>query len=205
MHRYMVKTLGLTLVAISLIGLLWLYIPVAYYQAKYFVRQSWFALIDSTGRFRHELGNPVWQAKGDYEIFIPKIDARAPVIPDVNANDEKAYFVALKRGVAAVSGLAVPGRRGTTYIFAHSTDNPLNFSRYNAVFYLLNKMEKGDRVELFYRGNYYHYRVDGVQILPAENVHFLTPQFQQELLVLQTCYPPGTTQKRLLVIAKRIQ
>lgn len=196
--------LGVLLVMGSIVGLAWIYIPVAYYQVKYSIRQSWFKLLNRTNQWRANYDSPNWTAKYEYEVFVPQIDARAPVVPQVNANSEKEYFAALKRGVAEVAGLSVPGRRGTTYLFAHSTDNPLNFSRYNAVFYLLDKMEPKDQVEIYYKGNYYHYLVEKKDILEANDTRYLVPQFQQEILILQTCYPPGTIKKRLIVVAKRI-
>lgn len=179
--------------ALGIGGILWLYAPVVYYQVRYALRQSWGIL-----------SNPSWQATGDYMIYVPKIEAKAPVIAQVNAGDPKDYFNALKKGVAEAAGLSVPGRRGTTYLFAHSTDNPLNFSRYNAIFYLLDKLEVGDRIEVYFKGNYYHYAVDTKEILEASDLRYLSPQYQKEILILQTCYPPGTTKKRLVVIAKRI-
>jgi sortase (surface protein transpeptidase) len=69
------------------------------------------------------------------------------VIANVDAGNEKVYQEALKLGVAAVAGLANPGERGTTYLFSHSVSNPINFVRYNAVFYLLDRLEIGDGIE----------------------------------------------------------
>lgn len=195
-----VPAIGAMLLTASVIGIIWIYVPVAYYQIKYTIRERWYAL----GRLRGSWSNPVWEARGDYMIYVPRIDAKSPVIPQVDASNEKEYFKALKVGVAEAAGLSVPGRRGTTYLFAHSTDNPLNFSRFNAIFYLLDKMQPDDRVELFYKGNYYHYKVEKMEIMAANDTRYLVPQFSHELLVLQTCYPFGTTQKRLVVVAKRI-
>lgn len=189
--------LGFLLTAIGIGGILWLYAPVVYYQARYALRQGWFYLV------REKPNYPDWQATGDYMIYVPKIEAKAPVIAQVNAGDQKEYLKALKRGVAEAAGLSVPGRRGTTYLFAHSTDNPLNFSRYNAVFYLLDKLVAEDRIEIYYRGNYYHYAMEKKEVLEASDLRYFVPQFQEERLILQTCWPPGTTQKRLVVVAKR--
>lgn len=140
----------------------------------------------------------------DYSVFIPKIGAKSQIIGDVDAADEKAYNDALKKGVAAARGLASPGDRGTTYLFAHSTDSPLNYARFNAVFYLLDKLEVGDGIEVVYKDKLYKYTAASKEILAAEDVRYLVPQHDEEKLVLQTCYPPGTTWKRLVIVAKRI-
>jgi len=105
--------------------------------------------------------------------------------------------------VAEASGLAHPGQKGTTYLFAHSTDSPLNYARYNAVFYLLDKLAPGDDIEVVYQGELYKYRVSATQVTSAKDVTHLTPQDEEEILVLQTCYPPGTTWKRLVVTTRR--
>lgn len=77
----------------------------------------------------------------------------------------------------------------------------MNFSRYNAVFYLLDKLEAGDRIEIYYKGNYYHYAMEKKEVLEASDLRYFIPQYQEERLILQTCWPPGTTKKRLVVIA----
>ncbi|MDP1743427.1 MAG: sortase [Candidatus Amesbacteria bacterium] len=192
-----IPAIGAMILTASIIGIIWIYVPIAYYQVKYTIRERWYAL----GKLRGSWSNPVWTATGDYMIYVPRIDAKAPVVAQVDSANEKEYFAALKKGVAEAAGLSVPGRRGTTYLFAHSTDNPLNFSRYNAIFYLLDKMKPDDRVELYYKGNYYHYKVEKMEILAASDTRYLVPQYTRELLVLQTCYPFGTTQKRLVIVA----
>ena len=104
--------------------------------------------------------------------------------------------------MAEAAGLGHPGSGGTTYLFAHSTDSPINFARYNAVFYLLDKLEVGDGIEVVYRGKLYKYEVTKFQVLDAGDVRYLTPQRTEEILVLQTCYPAGTFWKRLVVVAR---
>ncbi len=106
--------------------------------------------------------------------------------------------------VAEAANLSHPGQKGTTYLFAHSTDSPVNFARYNAIFYLLDKLVVGDEVEIVYMGKLYKYRVTSVQILASSDTGYLVPQKEKEQLVLQTCYPPGTSWKRLIVVLDRV-
>lgn len=140
----------------------------------------------------------------DYSIYIPKIGAVSRVIGNVDAGNKKEYLEALTRGVAEAMGLAHPGEVGTTYLFAHSTDSPANYARYNAVFYLLDKLDTGDEVEVVYKGRRYRYAVEGKQRLRSGDVRYLIPQKSEELLVLSTCWPPGTSYKRLVLTAKRV-
>src|SRR3990167_6686018 len=138
----------------------------------------------------------------NFSIIVEKIGASAPVIPNVNAADKTVYDQALKKGVAHALGTAFPGQPGVSYLFAHSTDTIFNVPRFNAVFYLLKDLEAGDRVVIFFNGRRFDYIVTERKITEPEDVSYFTLKTQEQILVLQTCYPPGTTWKRLLVIAK---
>jgi sortase A len=113
-------------------------------------------------------------------------------------------FAALQKGVAHAKGTAFPGEGGHIFMFAHSTDYVWNVGTYNAVFYLLYKLEVGDEVNLFYKGTRYVYKVTGKQIVDPSQVEYLTRKTPNELLTLQTCWPPGTTLKRMLVFAEPV-
>lgn len=139
-----------------------------------------------------------------FDVLIPKIGANALVIPNVDPTDEQEYLAALKRGVAHAKGSVFPGLKGNTYLFAHSTDTFYNVGRYNAVFYLLKDLTVGDDVVVFFQNVRYNYVVTDSKIVDPDEVSYLTKSqsINEEQLVLQTCWPPGTTLKRLLVIAK---
>lgn len=137
-----------------------------------------------------------------FSIIIPKIGASAKVFPNVDAADENAFLPVLKKGVAHAKGTVFPGMRGTTYLFAHSTDNFWDVGRYNAIFYLLKDLQKGDEVVVFFENKRYEYLVTENRIGNADEVSHLTQSRGiQEKLVMQTCWPPGTTWKRIFVTA----
>ena len=138
----------------------------------------------------------------NFSIIVEKIGADAPVVANVDAAQKSAYEAALKRGVAHALGTAFPGQPGVSYLFAHSTDTIFNVPRYNAIFYLLWDMKPGERIVVFFNNRRYDYLVSEVKVTEASDVSYFTLKTQEQILVLQTCYPPGTTWKRLLVIAK---
>ncbi|MCS7093195.1 MAG: sortase [Patescibacteria group bacterium] len=140
----------------------------------------------------------------DFSIVIPKIAANAHVLPNVNPAEERVYLEALNRGVAHAAGTAFPGESGHIFLFAHSTNYFWNVSVYNAIFYLLYKLERDDEVNIFYKGQRYVYRVIGKEVVDPSEVQYLTRKTNREFLTLQTCWPPGTTFKRLLVFAVRV-
>lgn len=138
-----------------------------------------------------------------FSIIIPKIGANAKILPNIDAADENTYLDALNKGVAHTLGTAFPGEGGHIFLFAHSTDYFWNVGSYNAIFYLLYKLEKNDEVDLFYQGQRYVYRVIGTEVVDPSQVQYLTRKTNREFLTLQTCWPPGTTLKRLLIFAVR--
>lgn len=137
-----------------------------------------------------------------FSIVIPKIAANARIIDNVNPADESDYLEKLKFGVAHAAGTYLPGQNGHIFLFAHSTDYVWNVSTYNAVFYLLYKLDEGDEVDIFFEGRRHVYTVTGKKVVEPTDVQYLTNKTESEYLTLQTCWPPGTTLKRLLVFAK---
>lgn len=138
----------------------------------------------------------------NFSIVIPKIGANAKVIPNVDASNYDSYIDALTKGVAHADGTGFPGGRSNIYLFAHSTDSFWNVGRYNAVFYLLKELEPGDEIDVFYGRVRHKYKVVEKKIVSPSDVHYLTDKTLYEQLILQTCWPPGTTLDRMLVIAR---
>ncbi len=135
-------------------------------------------------------------------IIIPAIFVDEPVVYNVNPNDEKDYKAALRRGVAHAAGTGIPGSGNIGYYFAHST-TPSFVTQYNAVFYLLGKLKPGDEVDIWYKGTKTRYAVTFSKITEGSDVSFLSASSPEETIVLQTCWPPGTALKRMLVFAKK--
>lgn len=142
--------------------------------------------------------------KEEFTLYIPAIGASANVIKDVNPFDEAVYHEALKQGIAHAANTARPGENGRVYLFAHSTSSPASFSEYNAIFYQLRLLNQGDRIFVNYNGSSYLYIVKAKVVVGANDTHWLTGESAEEELLLQTCDPPGTSLRRLLVIAQPI-
>lgn len=140
-----------------------------------------------------------------FYIYIPKIKAKAPIVANVNAGVEETFKEALKHGVAHSEGTSVPGK-GSTYLFAHSTDSPFTFQRYNAIFYQLHTInpEDQDEIYVFHNDKLYKYRVSEKHIVDASDTSWLAENGENRL-VLQTCWPPGTSWKRLIVVATPVE
>jgi len=139
-----------------------------------------------------------------FSIVIPKIGANARVLSNIDASDEKMYLTALQNGVAHTLGTAFPDEGGHIFLFAHSTDYFWNVGTYNAVFYLLDKLDVGDEINLFYQNKRIVYNMIGKRIVEPSQVEYLTRKTNKEFLTLQTCWPAGTTLRRLLIFAQRV-
>lgn len=160
-----------------------------------------------------------------FSIYIPKISAKAPVIENVDSSNQKAYMNALKLGVAHAAGSVFPGMPGATFLFAHSSDAGWSQAKYNTVFYLLRELNavkdkakplgggilddksgKGDEIYLFFLDKLYKYEVTEKHIVDPGDISWLTYAKEgSERLILQTCWPPGTALKRLIIVAKPIE
>jgi len=137
----------------------------------------------------------------DFSIIIPKIRANTKVIRNVNPYNSSDYQKALTQGVAHASGSATPDQSGNVFIFAHSATNWYQANQYNAVFYLLNKLEKGDSIIVYFENIPYNYSVDEIKFVKPDEIDYLSTKSNTNQLTLMTCWPPGTTIKRLVVIA----
>lgn len=140
-----------------------------------------------------------------FYIYIPKIKAKAPIVANVNPGVAETFKEALKHGVAHADNSSLPGQ-GSTYLFAHSTDSPLTFQRYNAIFYQLHTInpEDQDEIYVFHNDKLYKYRVSEKHIVDAGDTSWLADNGENRLL-LQTCWPPGTSWKRLIVVATPVE
>lgn len=139
-----------------------------------------------------------------YSVYVPKINAYSPIVTDVDSYNEQEYMKALKSGVAEARGSTSPDKKGSIYLFAHSTGNPFEMNRYNTIFYRLSELGVGDKIIINYQGKAYEYIVfEKKEVWPSE-ISYLEDALKsrKNQLILQTCTPIGTSLKRLLVFAK---
>src|SRR3989338_6934029 len=215
-----IRSIGNFLVLFAIFGVLATFGPALYYEAQYRIiqiRGVRFSIsnvqifssqkIKPSVDFADILSGPKEQIMTPidplFSILIPKIGANARIFPNVDPADPDIFLPVLQNGVAHARGTVFPGQKGNIYLFAHSTDNFWNAGRYNAVFYLLKDLKVGYDVVIFYQNARHNYRVTKLGTVSPQEVSFIThAQAGKELLILQTCWPPGTTWQRLLVFAE---
>jgi LPXTG-site transpeptidase (sortase) family protein len=226
-----IRTIGNFLVLFAVFGVLATFGPALYYEATYQVMRArgvhfsvdtQVAASEQTQEQPEETQEPVREnslsfanvlsgpkeqiltpADPEFSILIPKIGANARIFPNVDPSNPDIFLPILQKGVAHAAGTFFPGQTGNIYLFAHSTDNFWDVGRYNAIFYLLKDLRKDDDVVVFFNNVRHNYKVIGTEVINPSDVSYIThAQTGKELLILQTCWPPGTTWQRLMVFAE---
>jgi sortase A len=198
--------IGNVLIVISLIGLFLTFGPALSLEGDYQVRKVLkqnYIVNEYKDVNTPKTSNELVPPNLDFSIVIPEIGAVAPVYTNVDPFNEKEFQEVLKHGVAQAKGSVLPGQSGNTYIFAHSTDAFYNVGRYNAVFYLIGKLQPGDDIYIYFQNHKYAYKVYDKKVVSPTDIGYIgTLKKNVNTLTLQTCYPPGTTLKRLVVLAE---
>lgn len=139
----------------------------------------------------------------DFHLLIPSLDINAPVIADVDGTNKDAYFKALQGGVAHYKNTSKPGEGSNIFIFGHSSYYIWDPGLYKQIFKNIENIKVGDEINVWNNKKEYKYMVTETKIVEPTETSVLNPT-KDEQLTLMTCYPPGTTEKRLIVIAKPI-
>ena len=199
------KKLGALFLMVSLISLFVFLSPILIAELRYRFNQ----VSNQSELATNGFGQLLWlDEKGilspdnwNFSLIIPKVSINAAVKDSV---DLEEYETALKNGVAHAKGTSSPGQPGTVFIFGHSTNYDWNIEHYNAYFYPLRYLEEGEEVIIIYKGENFVYKTVEKKIVKANEVEYLVSQNEEDKLILQTCWPPGTTWKRLIVIAEPV-
>ena len=179
------KWVGNILIAVSLMGLLFIYYP--YIKEFVFPPKFERSQIEKIG----------------FSIQIPTINVFSEVIENVDPYNNKEYLESLKKGIAHAKGTSLPGKKGTIFLFAHSSDVPWRITRYNTAFLKLDFVKNGDEIIVRKNGKVYSYIIyDKKSVWPSE-IKYLKEE-QGDILILQTCTPVGTSLQRLLIFAKPV-
>ena len=181
--------IGIVLIIISLAIPMSTFAPVFKAEVNYQINQ------------KNKIPTEVPPVDPEFSLIIPKINANTKVIKNVDPFDSTIYQSALTKGVAHAKNTATPDQIGNTFIFAHSAGNWYQANQFNAVFYLLNKLEIGDEIIVYYQTKKYNYIVSQSKFIEGSELNYMKSKIDQKQLTLMTCWPPGTTLKRLIIIA----
>ncbi len=138
------------------------------------------------------------------EIEIDKIGVNAPVILAVDSSEE-ALQDNLESGVVHYPKTAMPGQRGNVYIAGHSSNYSWSTGSYNYIFQGLNGLSVGDKITLKVKQKNgktltYEYEVSEKLEVEADDPRIFS-NTQSQILTLTTCWPLGTSNRRLMIKA----
>ena len=197
--------MGLVILALSFLAFLLFYSPIIIQEIKYAIEKpnvnSKVTLVKDISS-QDQNKNIIIAADKEFSIVIPKIGANSKVIKDVDPYNSKEYQQKLTLGVAHAKGTSLPGEFGNSFYFAHSSDNFYNANKYNSVFYLLNKLNKGDLFYLIYNQQIFKYIVTDTKVVNASDVDYLQGNKDKKTATLMTCWPAGTTLERYIVVGE---
>lgn len=108
----------------------------------------------------------------------------------------------LEKWVVRYPGTARPGELGNAFIFGHSSNYPWIKWEYNDVFALLDNLDYGDEIIVYYNQKKFVYTVNEKQVVRPGNVKVLERDESKKELSLMTCWPVGTTLNRMIVFAE---
>ncbi len=131
-----------------------------------------------------------------------------PSIDSLIARDWKQFESDIQRellrGVVLYPGSARPGKTGNAFLTGHSSYYPGVDSDYKQIFASLHRLNIGDTYSIYYRGDLFTYRVTEKKEVRPNNVSVLDQPVDRQISTLMTCTPIGTTLRRLIVTAVRI-
>lgn len=204
------RVVGATLVSVGGVILISIYLPIILLYLQFLFKEGELKQLSTEQKeqyndenLRVEELSELFVDK-DFGIFIPKIDANAKVIQDVNPYNEQLYNSALKDGIAHASGTSLPGKHGNSFLFAHSAVHFYDLTKYNVNFFLLNKLEKGDQIYTSVDGEVLMHEVEEVSIVTPDKVEYLSEVRSYDTVTLMSCWPAGTDFRRIVVVAKTI-
>lgn len=142
------------------------------------------------------------EAENSNILEIPQFNIKVPIL-EVETRDSDIIYKKLKEGVVLYPGFDIPGK-GYSIIIGHSSQYPWDSGRYRSVFALLNQLERGDEIYVFWNQKPLVFEVRDKNIfLPwpkgTESTETIFPPSDEITLILQSCWPVGTASKRVAV------
>lgn len=102
----------------------------------------------------------------------------------------------LRRGASIYQGSPFPGEGGTVAVAGHRTT-------YGAPFRNMGRVRAGDRVVVAMSYGKVRYRVERIEVVDPDDVGVIRRTSGSERLVLTTCHPLFSAERRLVVTARR--
>jgi sortase A len=152
------------------------------------------------------------KAGSGIDVNIPgrlEIPANNISVPVIWTKDVKDFDADLKKGIVHYPGTAMPGQIGTSYISGHSSGYLWDKSPYKQIFATLGQVKDGTSFSITVTQTdgkvvKYHYVVSHRGEFDAnDQAQFVNTA--ESIVALSTCWPVGTTARRLVLFGKLTQ
>lgn len=149
---------------------------------------NWFP--NATGFKREKPENPL----SYYLLSIPKLGIQNAMVSTTSDD--------LFKNLVHYGGSSLPGEKGNTVIFGHSTLPQLfNPKNYKTIFSTLHNLKVGDELAINVDGVIYKYSIFEIKVIDPQDISVLEQKYDKSYITVITCTPPGTYWKRLVIKA----
>lgn len=136
-------------------------------------------------------------------ISIPKINIKAPVIFNAGISEDQV-LEGMHSGVVFYASSNLPNEKGLSMYLGHSSNYFWQKGDYNNIFALIPELKAGDKIEIIYDDQEYIYQVRTHKVIGKSAWQEIKNPGYDTGLVLITCWPLGSTWKRYVLFAERV-
>lgn len=130
-----------------------------------------------------------------YFLSIPKLNIQNATVSTIDT-DIGSHLVNFP-------GTAIPPSKGNAAVFGHSSLPQLfDPKNYKTIFATVHTLVIGDKILVTANNLTYSYKIYSISIVEADDTSYLSQDTNDSYLTIITCYPPGTTWKRLIIRAR---
>ncbi|MFQ5493509.1 MAG: sortase [Candidatus Dojkabacteria bacterium] len=136
---------------------------------------------------------------GGFYLEIPAIGLKKRVVPNVDPTRRGAYLPVIDENVAHGRYTRLPDqatKSGNVYLYAHRDGHAGFFNR-------LDELRNGAKIEIFYNGETFTYKVFRSFVVNRKDTWVYTAQSPSPTLTLQTC--ENGSEDRLIVKARLVR
>ena len=145
-------------------------------------------------------------------LIIPDLNINAPLI-DTEENgvidfSKENFDEELTKGVVKYPTTPTPGNKGNTLIFGHTSSERWKKNEYGVIFRNIPKLKSGQKFYVIWNGKKTAYEMVERKVVRPKDVENYYHEFSdknESYLTLMGCYPIWTADKRMMVVAKKIE
>ena len=145
-------------------------------------------------------------------LIIPDLNINAPLI-DTEENgvidfSKENFDQELTKGVVKYPTTPTPGNKGNTLIFGHTSSEWWKKNEYGVIFRNIPKLKAGQKFYVIWNGKKTAYEMLERKVVRPKDVENYYHEFSdknESYLTLMGCYPIWTADKRMMVVAKKIE